>query len=639
MDLRLFSYILSTWTQVQIWSGVAFGCQPNLAVCLSEKDISLFDADENPKCFTRTMKDFTCFWEASNEKSYDFFYKNDIEKKCSLTQQKLENRRFLHICSLPPSDVYLYDSTNIRVVEGGTNNTVYSRSANVEDLVLLDPPTNVSLHLSEEPGELLVTWCAPSVLRTDMQYEIQYFSQSMMERIKLIKHSRSSAYKLDFLHPGEVCHVQMRVMPGGYSLKGHWSEWSSPASAMVPQWAADIDLLCHTSDLRNVQCRWNKRRDGEEPSYTLFYKFSHSHSWQECIPTESANQCIFYGEQSSSIRVNLRTGPGPHSCSFFSDSFTMNNCIKTEPPSKLHWQGEGARVHLLWEPPRCNLSTHLIYQLRYSSWGESGWKLVTLQSSKTWTSLDLQAGVQYSVQIQAKPNGSIYNGFWSDWSNSTIVHVPTGTGNLVAAGIPFILLFIAVLMIASFSKYARKVKQLLWPPVPNLQKVLEGFLTDISRQYQSSPITIKQCYEDIPASVVEIVSGTEVLGSGKAHKEGVLALFPNPELEAKLAEEYAMEAYSDYVTLNTQNVFPCLRSNEYVPGDGRSLSAGPEVLQRGFLCSCDTSQNLLLPSTEILNHSYLLLAEPAEDLAFKDSRGLSSRYTNLEHPALHTSAD
>ncbi|KPP71867.1 Thrombopoietin receptor precursor-like [Scleropages formosus] len=486
------------------------------------------------------MKDFTCFWEASNEKSYDFFYKNDIEKKCSLTQQKLENRRFLHICSLPPSDVYLYDSTNIRVVEGGTNNTVYSRSANVEDLVLLDPPTNVSLHLSEEPGELL------------------------------IKHSRSSAYKLDFLHPGEVCHVQMRVMPGGYSLKGHWSEWSSPASAMVPQWAADIDLLCHTSDLRNVQCQWNKRRDGEEPSYTLFYKFSHSHSWQECIPTESANQCIFYGEQSSSIRVNLRTGPGPHSCSFFSDSFTMNNCI-------------------------------------------------TLQSSKTWTSLDLQAGVQYSVQIQAKPNGSIYNGFWSDWSNSTIVHVPTGT---VLLSLP-----------------ARKVKQLLWPPVPNLQKVLEGFLTDISRQYQSSPITIKQCYEDIPASVVEIVSGTEVLGSGKAHKEGVLALFPNPELEAKLAEEYAMEAYSDYVTLNTQNVFPCLRSNEYVPGDGRSLSAGPEVLQRGFLCSCDTSQNLLLPSTEILNHSYLLLAEPAEDLAFKDSRGLSSRYTNLEHPALHTSAD
>ncbi|KAL4634999.1 thrombopoietin receptor [Arapaima gigas] len=641
MDLQLFSCILNTWTQVQIWSGVVLGYQRDFAV-LSEKDISLLDADEYPKCFTRTMTDFTCLWEVSSEKSYDFFYKNDIkEKMCNLTQQKLDPRTTIQICSFPTLDVYLYDSTHIRVVERGTNKTVYSRIANVEDLVLLDPPTNVSLHLTEEPEELLVTWCAPSLLTTDVQYEIRYSSHSMLERIKLIKSSGPPAYKLDSLQPGEMYHIQMRVRPGGYRVKGYWSDWSPPAVAMVPQWAGDIGLLCHTPDLTNVHCQWDGQTDEEEPSYTLLYRLSPSSSWQNCIPTESANRCIFYGEQFSTIKVNLRTGPGPHSENFFSESFTMKNCVKTEPPSKLHWQAEGAQVRLLWEPPWWNLSTHLMYQLRYRLWGESVWKLVTLQSPKTWTSLDVQAGVQYLIQVQAKPNGTIYNGFWSDWSDPVIIHVPSDRGNLVAAGIPFMLLIVVILMIASFSKYVRKVKQLLWPPVPDIEKVLEGFLTDINQHYQGCPIAIKQCYEDFPASVLEIVPGTEVSGIGRTAREGVQTLLPKPELEAKLAEESAasVEASPDYVTLNTQNVISCLRSNEYVPGDGRSLNAEPDVVQMGFLCTCAHSHNLLFPSTDILNHSYLLLAEPTEDLGYKDVRGLTNRYTNLEHPALHTLAD
>lgn len=43
----------------------------------SFSDVALLAMDKNPKCFTKTLEDFTCFWEAAVGKSYDFLYKID----------------------------------------------------------------------------------------------------------------------------------------------------------------------------------------------------------------------------------------------------------------------------------------------------------------------------------------------------------------------------------------------------------------------------------------------------------------------------------------------------------------------------------------------------------------------------------
>lgn len=43
----------------------------------SFSDFALLAMDKDPKCFTRDLETFTCFWEAPAEKSYYFFYEFD----------------------------------------------------------------------------------------------------------------------------------------------------------------------------------------------------------------------------------------------------------------------------------------------------------------------------------------------------------------------------------------------------------------------------------------------------------------------------------------------------------------------------------------------------------------------------------
>ena len=47
---------------------------------------------------------------------------------------------------------------------------------------------------------------------------------------------------------------------------------------------------------------------------------------------------------------------------------------------------------------------------------------------KTSTYLNEQAGSQYFIQIKAKPDGLFYKGYWSDWSNTLTVDLPSNNG-------------------------------------------------------------------------------------------------------------------------------------------------------------------------------------------------------------------
>ncbi|XP_023650165.1 thrombopoietin receptor [Paramormyrops kingsleyae] len=622
MDVRLVSWMTYVWIQAQIWD--VQGYQSGPVDYVSEKDISLLEADKNPKCFTRTLEDFTCFWEVSDDTSYDFFYKTDEqETTCNLTRQKAGGGRSLQVCSLPASDVFLYAVTDIRVVERSTNRTVLNRSVSVEDQVLLDPPTNVSLSFTGEAAQLRVTWHMDASWQSKVQYEIRHSANNLVGSKILMK--ASLTYMLDSLITGEVCCVQLRVRPNGYNTRGYWSDWSQPAAALVPQRAEDIDLLCHTSDLRNIQCQWKEQSFKEEAHCMLFYQLSPRGSWQQCMFSKSPGQCIFSGLDSSIMRVNLRIKEGPHEWNFYTESFAMDESIKPDPPKVLSWGKEGTRLRIEWEPPLWNLSAHLEYQIRYRCNGESMWKLVILQSPNNSTTLDVQAGTQYHIQVQTKPNGSIYKGIWSDWSNTLCVDVPLDTEMVFVAGIFLISFIVVALLITSFSRNIRKIKQLLWPPVPNLEKVLEGFLADINRECQSQTFSVKQCYEETPASVVEIVHEKKPFEGGKGPKEGVLQLL----LEGKTVGECItpLETCPDYITLNPENVISSLRSNEYVSGGGHLVGVGLEVWQAGHPCSCPCPSSGFTQSMDLLNQSYLLPAEMGKGLGFRE---LASRYTNLE---------
>ncbi|KAJ8376270.1 hypothetical protein SKAU_G00068500 [Synaphobranchus kaupii] len=643
MDVRLIWWKIYIWTQAQICFGLGLGSVSGAINQLSKKDIALLAADEDPKCFTRTEYDLTCFWEESNNKSYKFFYSiDDEEKLCSLTQQKMDNTTIVHVCSFPASDVYLYILIHIRVVETSTNITIYRRNISVEDQVLFDPPTNVSLHVTEEAKQLQVTWCMPAKWRDKVQYELKYSSYSLDQKTEQVMTTKSLVHRLNYLVPGEVCSVQMRVMPYGYSMTGHWSDWSHTTMAMVPQSAGDIDLLCHSSDLRNIQCQWNEQTSGENSNYKVFYKLCPSGHWQECTHRETATQCVFPGEEFSAICVKIGSH-GPHSRIFYSEPFRMNDSVKTDPPQKLRVETEGGRLCLQWDPPLQNLSRFLMYEIRYRPQGESLWKLVMLQSSETSTCLDLQAGSQYAMQIRAKPDGSMYSGFWSDWSSTLTdtVTVPSNIATLLVAFIPFMVCFIPVLLIATFSKHFRKIKHHLWPPVPNLDKVLQVFLTDINQNCQNPSFNIKQCYDDTITSVVEIVSEKEALLCGKIQREPVTHSLSQPESEEReTAAEHVdiLEASQDYATLNVESLTPCLWGNEYVYDQRKTLSTGEEVLQMRCHCSCAMTSSFP-SSTDIFNQSYLLLSGKPKVPPLKKTTGVINQYTNLESTAQQTPAD
>lgn len=116
---------------------------------------------------------------------------------------------------------------------------------------------------------------------------------------------------LDSLVPGEVTDVQVTAKCASNPAAGHWSRWSEPARAVVPQssgmkknhedkgtsatqqpttgpsangtiyskavlvcCSGDISLRCFTPDLHNITCMWNRSRNRLENNYTLFSKQS-----------------------------------------------------------------------------------------------------------------------------------------------------------------------------------------------------------------------------------------------------------------------------------------------------------------------------------------------------------------------------
>ncbi|XP_052414509.1 thrombopoietin receptor isoform X2 [Carassius gibelio] len=578
--------------------------QVHLEPFISKQDFALLAMDKDPKCFTRDLEAFTCFWEAPAGKSYNFFYKiSSEEKTCDVKQQTYEEKKVLHICTFPSRDVFMYVEMHLRVTDRDTNTTIFSRTVSVEDQLFLCPPTNVSLHPTGDVGQMLVEWKKPNKFPMNMQYEIGYRSKNTSSTVTPVaKH----CHKLVSLVAGENCTVQMRVKPGGV----FWSDWSSPVTAMVPQTAGDIKLRCHTPDLHQVLCQW--RGDVyDDGRYSFHYRQLNRSlwdSWKLCSrDNDTVHQCVLYGQGSSIYQFYLSVGLQPFGRTFYAETFSMNSSIQTRPPEGLKAQPEEGRLCLTWDPPFFKISQYLKYQIRYQREGESEWKDFTTPSSKTSTCLDVHTGSQYTIQVRAQPNGSLYSG---DWKWIFIVCIPVA------------LLIIASAMISFFSRYFRKFKKSLWPSVPNLNNVLESFLTDISGSHWEPTFNIKQCVDDAATSVLEILPEKQT--SVKSCKKSTSFSLPDRGFlaDVKNKENFRedSEMTQDYVILNN-DVIPCFTWNDYVYRD----AALSHLANEKHSCpSCPCSAN-------ILNHSYLLLSEQS------DLEGYHSdchQYTNLEITAI-----
>ncbi|CAM4625561.1 unnamed protein product [Leuciscus chuanchicus] len=600
--------------------------QVHLESHLSKQEFAILAMDKDPKCFTRDQEDFTCFWEVPVGKSYYFLYIiNKKEERCDVKQQIYEEKD-LYICPFPPSDVLTHIDTQIIVMDRDTNTTVYKRTVSVEDQQLLYPPSNISLHLTGEVGQLLVKWKKTKTRSLSSSYEIRYSYKHTSSTVEPVS---KPPHKLVSLVPGENCTVQIRVKPTEKAV--FWSDWSSPVTAMVPQTAGDIELRCHTPDLSQALCKWRGELY-DDGRYSFHYRQMNRSSWdiwKLCSKDNTAYQCVLNGQESSVYQFYLSAGLQPYGRTFYEETFRMNSSIKTRPPGDLKAKPEEGRLCLTWDPPFLKISQYLKYQIRYQRKGDSEWKDFTALSSKTSTCLDVHRGSQYTIQVRAQPNGSVYSGHWSDWSKPLTVLLPSDKEWIFIVCILVALLIIASAMISFFSRYFRKVKKSLWPSVPNLNKVLESFLADISGSHWEPTFNIKQCDDDTATSVVEILPEREATVKPRRKSTclspsecGLLSGEKNGE---NFRED--LEMAQDYVILNNDKI-PCFTGNDYVYRDVALSHVTNEKLH-----ACPSTCSTTFPecSTYILNHSYLLLAEQSK---LEEYHSASRQYTNMEITAI-----
>ncbi|XP_068175564.1 thrombopoietin receptor [Antennarius striatus] len=627
--------LVSLWTQLGLVPGMHV--KDGNVSPLSREDVLLLRDEQDPKCFTRTERDFTCFFETADNRTCDFFYWGFLlgKKRCELAVQRTEEGTFLHVCSFPDSDVRLFLETNLEVVEHHTNTSLYKRNVSVEDHLLLDPPFGVSLHQNDQAGQLRVSWQSKisEYHRDNVMYRLRYSSKRLGEKTTEVKGS----VVLDSLVPGEEVQVQVAIKYALNSKAGHWSHWSHPARAVVPQSADDISLTCSTSDRRNVICRWDGSRYEDE--HKLFYRLDLSETmgwtyWTECLSEGPLmTMCSFHGDEHRKVRVKLDGTPNPLGRTFYTREFTLNNSIKTSPPIHLRRELEKDRLCLKWDAPVQFLSAHLQYEVSYQIRGGETWMMAPIHGPETGACLKVPTGNQYKIKIRAKPTGSTYSGYWSDWSD-VITGDSQTVDTLLILCIPILMLTAAVILISVFPSYLSKIKLYIWPPVPNLEKVLQGFLAEMDGQRWEPPLTAKQSCEETTSSVVEIVSEDEVTGSGK----------PSDLTSQLLSSEKSFttrdlgvggpgsETFLDYVTLNNDIIFP--KGNQYVNHYETDMyrkdsSVLKHVEKRGSSCNDGLGSSEPSFFSNLLNHSYLPTTESADRCKVTAGRGAGNLYTNL----------
>ncbi|XP_041863161.1 thrombopoietin receptor [Melanotaenia boesemani] len=630
--------LLNLWIHIGFMPGLH--CNTGIINHLSKEDVLLLKDEKNPKCFTRREEDFTCFFETTDNKTYELLYKYTFGpmKRCEMSVQRTEEGNFLHICLFPSSDVYTYTEINIQVVECTSNISTYSRSVYVEEHFLLDPPWNVSLDPNGNVGQLQVSWHTEyeKYMEEGKKYRIRYSSNSLGEKTVEAKNTDSCSLVLP---PGEVVEVQVALKYGYDPVAGHWSSWSQPVRAAVPQRADDISLACYTSDLHNVVCQWKGQKFGVENDYKLFYKMELGESlnwsnWTECLADERhTDQCSFYGNTSRQMRVKLSSPSAPLSSTFYSEPFMLSNSIKPLPPHHLKYAFRQDKLCLEWEAPLPSPQTNLQYEVDIQTKGEKQRRRIICPETVICEQVPLSS--QFWAKIRAKPNESNHLGSWSDWSDILTGYTQPDLGMVHRWGIVVLIPAIATIFICFIGIYHSKLQQYFWPPVPNLEKVLHGFMTEINKHKWDSPVTAKQCFEETTSSVVEIMAEGEVPSLEKLSEESseFLSLdgsFSSGELATGSP---GTEVFPDYVTLNKEIVIACLEGNSYVSEltiEKRDSEVGDERLQI-YNCSCTDSSSCVKPYSDFTNHCYLLITESTERFSCKihGVKGPGNLYTNL----------
>ncbi|XP_051572155.1 erythropoietin receptor [Myxocyprinus asiaticus] len=206
----------------------------------------LQDDTEDLKCFVEGKKDLTCFWEEEEERngSHDqytfvYSYENENRRTCAISSLSLlATNRTILFCKLPQT--LFFTALSLQIFRDGR--MLYNRSLNVENVLFVDPPRNLTVVSSRKEGQLNVSWLPPPLkyMEDSLIYEVRYAVEgSHMGKVEVIK--ANTMLILRGLQAGTRYKVWVRVKPDGVSYKGFWSAWTEPAFGSTPP--TDMDPL------------------------------------------------------------------------------------------------------------------------------------------------------------------------------------------------------------------------------------------------------------------------------------------------------------------------------------------------------------------------------------------------------------
>ncbi|XP_032650141.1 thrombopoietin receptor isoform X3 [Chelonoidis abingdonii] len=477
---------------------------------------------------------------------------------------------------------------------------------------LIAPPVNITVTWTGAAGELQVSWEPPATEYTELFiYEILYCIVGSMESPCRKQVHSTRACVLHPLQPGAKYHIRIRTKPDGLSLDGFWGPWSQAVTAETPHSSGDIGLRCFTSDLQWVQCEWTWDSADSNGSHSLFYRSqgssdaSRGQAWQRCqehnVRPQNTHACMFQPRNDSDIfiLVNISRGHPEPVLSYFGEPFRMHQAVLTSPPRILQANISGGQLKLQWAPPEEELAEYMVYQIRYSVENSLDWKVLQIQHAANSETLDLRAGPCYLLQVRAKPNGQQLQGFWSAWSETIVVEAPSGAGGkdtgepdafTASFSVPgWIILSLTITLLfflgllglrCSFPSVYSSVKQKLWPPAPDLHRVLGTFLTDSKQQQANTSFYNKPLEDVILPCLLEVLS--ERKGAETPPEPTLLkTACPGSGIPEGPEDEDASNLSSphqDYMVLHPSSPTGSRYENEYLDNRGE----GDDIYLRGL---------------------------------------------------------
>ncbi|KAM4022097.1 thrombopoietin receptor isoform 2-T2 [Anomaloglossus baeobatrachus] len=504
---------------------------------VTEEDLFLLSEDRNvPHCFSRQLDTVICYWTdeellvgdwaGKEDVSYGFYYSyGESEVECDIVVQT--GHHTLYVCE--HDDVVLFNDLNLTVKDKMTNRILRRRKLELEQYVILQPPHDINVVWEDGPQRFWVTWKPPEMdLQFNFKYEVQFWSTEDQHQAgepppaptatprptlenspipAIIKEVKEVL--LPPLKPGLLYQVRVRTS-WKYEKPSIWGPWSEAVTFTSPMSPETIGLECFTSDLSQVCCKWDETI--LDAQFLQVYYAQESPSILklcENLIHQRECPCLFSARNDSIISVKLNTTlmDGKRGL-YYKKPFWLNHVVLPPAPDLHVLHLPGNKLALNWSSPIPHLQKHLMYQIRFTTDKEKSWTTLQVAAGVHKKVISMVSGSSYTLQIRASPSQEEIQGYWSKWSS----RVTTKSSSSFVWVTPVIIVTLLILLAAGFGlhcifpSFYRKLKDKLWPPLPNLHRVLDTFLAEIQKQYQpDATLYEKPLEEAAQTSCLEIL--------------------------------------------------------------------------------------------------------------------------------------